>query len=83
MLAKVSPWGNSLALRIPKALADEAGLERGKQVTIRYEGGELRIIAVEEPYYDLDELLASIPDDYEPEEWDIGPPVGNEVWREH
>ncbi len=80
MLATVSKWGNSLAVRIPKALADEAGLERGKPVTIRYEQGELRIIAVEKPYYDLDELLASIPDDYEPEEWDVGPAVGKEVW---
>ena len=83
MLAKVSQWGNSLALRIPKALADEAGLERGKQVTIRYEDGELRISKRRRKRYDLDELLASVPDDFEPEEWDIGPPVGNEVWREH
>ncbi len=80
MLTKVQKWGNSLALRIPKALADEAGLERGKQVTIRYEDGELRISKRRRKRYDLDEMLASVPDDYDEGEWDTGPPVGNEVW---
>jgi len=28
MLTKIQKWGNSLALRIPKAFADEAGLEK-------------------------------------------------------
>lgn len=43
MRAKVQRWGNSLALRIPKALAEEAGLEQGKPVDVRYVDGELRI----------------------------------------
>lgn len=80
MLTKVQKWGNSLAVRIPKALADEAGLERDKQVNIRYEDGELRITTRRRKRYDLDELLASVPDDYDEGEWDTGPPVGNEVW---
>lgn len=80
MLTKVQKWGNSLAVRIPKALADEAGLERDKQVNIRYEDGELRISTRRRKRYDLDELLASVPDDYDEGEWDTGPPVGNEVW---
>ena len=29
MLTKIQKWGSSLAIRIPKALADEAGLEQG------------------------------------------------------
>lgn len=80
MLTKIQKWGNSLALRIPKALAEEARLELGKPVEIRFEGGELRIRTRRGKRYDLDELLASVPDDFEPEEWDTGPPVGNEVW---
>lgn len=79
MLTKVQKWGNSLAVRIPRALAEEAGLGRGEQVNIRYEDGELRIRTRQRKRYDLDELLASVPDDFEPEEWDIGPPVGDEV----
>lgn len=80
MLTKVQKWGNSLAVRIPKALAEEAGLERGKQVDLRYEDGELRIRRRRRKRYDLDELLASVPDDYDEGEWDTGPAVGNEVW---
>ena len=80
MVTKIQKWGNSLALRIPKALAEEAGLERDKPVTVRVVDGEIRIKASRKKRYDLDKLLASVPDDFEPEEWDIGPPVGNEVW---
>jgi antitoxin MazE len=80
MLTKVQKWGNSLAVRIPKALAEEAGLECNKQVDIRYEDGELRIGKKRRKRYDLDELLASVPDDYDEGEWDTGPDVGNEVW---
>lgn len=80
MIAKVQKWGNSRALRIPKAIAEEAGLDVGKSVDIRYVDGEIRIKSARKRRYDLDELLASVPEDYQPEEWDIGPPVGNEVW---
>ena len=80
MVTKIQKWGESLAAPIPKAMAEEAGLEPGKPVKIRYEKGELRIAERRRKRYDLDELLASVPDDFEPEEWDIGPPVGNEVW---
>ena len=80
MLARIQKWGNSRALRIPKSLALEAGLDFGSPVEIMLVEGQLRIVQVEEPYYDLDELLASVPDDYEPEEWDVGPAVGKEVW---
>ena len=72
--------GNSLALRIPKALAEEAGLERDKPVNIRYEDGELRIRKQRRKRYNLDEMLASVPDDFDGGEWDTGPAVGNEVW---
>lgn len=80
MLTKVQKWGNSLAVRIPKALAEEAGLEQGKPVDVRCVDGELRIGKRRRKRYYLAEMLASVPDDYDEGEWDIGPPVGNEVW---
>ena len=80
MLTKVQKWGNSLAVRIPKALAEEAGLKQGKPVDVQCMNGELRIRKRRRKRYDLDELLASVPDDYDEGEWDIGPPVGNEIW---
>ena len=57
MVTKIQKWGNSLAVRIPKALAEEAGLECDKQVTIRCEEGELRIRLRRRKRYDLDELV--------------------------
>lgn len=80
MLAKVSKWGNSLAIRIPKALAEEAGLELGAQVEFFAENGHLRIVAIEEPHYKLEELVAQITPENRHEEWDTGPPVGKEIW---
>lgn len=80
MVTKIQKWGNSRAVRIPEELALEAGLDFGSPVQIVLVEGQLRILNVEEPYYELDELLASVPDDYEPEEWDVGPAVGKEVW---
>ncbi|MBC5800639.1 MAG: AbrB/MazE/SpoVT family DNA-binding domain-containing protein [Candidatus Eremiobacteraeota bacterium] len=43
MHAIISRWGNSLALRIPKAAVDAANLHEGDSVTISEDGGTLRI----------------------------------------
>ncbi len=81
MLAKVGKWGNSRALRIPKALAAEAGLDFGQAVDMQVVDGEIRIKrARKQKRYDLDKMLESVPDDYDEGEWDTGPAVGNEVW---
>ncbi len=81
MLTKVQKWGNSRAVRIPKAIAEEAGLDIGQAVEMRLVDGEIRIKRTRKrKRYDLDELLASVPDDFDEGEWDTGPPVGNEVW---
>ncbi|MCE2473394.1 MAG: AbrB/MazE/SpoVT family DNA-binding domain-containing protein [Anaerolineae bacterium] len=80
MLVKVQKWGNGLAVRIPKALAEEAGLEVGIEVELLAEDGELRITTWRSKRYDLDEMLASVPDDFDDGEWDTGPPVSKEVW---
>jgi len=80
MRTTIEKWGNSLAIRIPQELADKIGLEVGNEVELRVVNGELRIRKRCRKRYDLDALLASVPDDFEPEEWDTGPPVGNEVW---
>ena len=80
MLVTVQKWGNGLAVRIPKALAEAAGLEVGIEVELSAEDDELRITTWRSKRYDLDEMLASVPDDYNDGEWDTGPPVGKEVW---
>ena len=79
MLTKIQKWGNSLALRIPKAFADETGLSRDSQVEIRVVDGQIHIVPVQ-ARYELDTLLETITAENLHGEVDTGEAVGNEVW---
>ena len=80
MLAKIQKWGNSLALRIPKTLAEETGLDKDSPVEIRVVDGQIHIMPLQEKHYELEALLADISDDNLHEEVDTGDIMGNEVW---
>lgn len=80
MLATISKWGNSRALRIPKQMALDSGLDFGSKVELILEEGQLRIVPVKEPRYTLEELVAQITPENRHGEIDWGPPVGKEVW---
>ena len=80
MLATIAKWGNSRAIRIPKELALETGLDFGSKVELVLEKGELRIVPVKKPRYTLEELVAGITPENRHGEIDIGPAVGKEVW---
>ncbi len=79
MEAKIEKRGDSYVLRIPKSLALELGMDIGAKVKLEKRLCCLRVIPPGVKHYSLEELLKSVPDDYEPEEWDTGPPVGKEV----
>lgn len=80
MRARVQKWGNSLALRLPKSVADHAGLEQGAEVEIRLEDGHFVVSAVPKPTFTLDELLSRVTaaNCHTVTEWDS--PQGNEDW---
>jgi antitoxin MazE len=80
MKTRVQKWGNSLALRIPKAFAAEAGLRADDAVELSLIGGALVVKAVKPPAPTLAELLRGITDDNLPGEWDTGPAAGKEAW---
>ena len=81
MRAKVQKWGNSLALRLPKALAEEANVQHGSPVEITIRGNKIVIEAMRErKRYDLDELLAGVKPENLHGETDFGIPVGKEAW---
>lgn len=63
MLTKVQKWGNSHALRIPKAFAVDAQLENDSFVEISIIKGKIIITPVQAPGWTLDELLAGITKD--------------------
>jgi len=80
MKTRVQKWGNSLALRIPKSFAAEAGLRANGAVELSVVEGTLVIRPIEPQPLTLEELLRGITDDNLPSEWDTGPTTGKEVW---
>lgn len=76
----VSRWGNSLGLRIPKALAAEAGLSPGDAVRFDRTPEGLMIVKVRpRPKVSLDALLARVTEDNRHEAVDWGTPAGREL----
>lgn len=80
METRVQKWGNSLALRIPKPLAVQIGLEPNSPVELSLRGKELVIEPVRSPGLKLDDLLANVTEFNLHGEVETGPAVGNEVW---
>lgn len=80
MMTTISKWGNSRAIRIPKALAEEAGLDFGSKVELIADGAELRVVPQKQPRYTLEQLVAQITPENRHDEIDWGPPVGKEIW---
>lgn len=75
----VTKWGNSLAIRIPKALAEQAQLKEGVGIEMTVSDGKL-IICLEKKEYSLDQLLAEVTPNNLHTEVDTGSSVGSEVW---
>ena len=80
MLTKVQKWGNSLALRIPKAFALDAQLENESVVEISIIDGQIIIKPVAVQSWTLEELLSGINKDNIHNEVDTGSVMGNEAW---
>jgi antitoxin MazE len=80
MLTKVQKWGNSLALRIPKAFALDAGLEDDSAVEISLVDGQIIDKPVTTESWSLEQLLAGVTSENIHHEIDTGDAVGNEVW---
>lgn len=77
--AQMVRWGNSLAVRIPKNVADEGRLAEGDKLVLKVESpGNVTITALERP--SLDELVARITPENIHKEINLGNPVGNEAW---
>jgi len=77
---RVQKWGNSLAVRIPKHLASEAGLDVDVSVDMSVSDGKIMLESVGEPSVTLASLLDEITEDNLHDELDTGARVGREVW---
>jgi len=75
---RVQKWGNSLAIRIPKPFAAEAGVSQGADVELAVSRGRLVVAPLARARYRLDELLAAVTAANRHSESDFGGPAGRE-----
>ncbi|HKU68467.1 MAG TPA: AbrB/MazE/SpoVT family DNA-binding domain-containing protein [Candidatus Baltobacteraceae bacterium] len=76
-------WGNSLGVRLPKGIVEEAGLREGDRVDVEMRDGAITIRRAR-PRYTLDELLQGMtPETVHDDEFADVPLVGRErFWEE-
>ena len=80
MEVRVEAWGDSVALRIPGALATKIGLKLGSTVDVTSRGEKLVISVVNRSSRRLETLVDGITESNLHGEVDVGPPMGREVW---
>lgn len=80
MITHIQKWGNSLALRIPKAVANEIKLNIGAEVKLSLSGKKLLIFPVGRDRFSLRRLVSKITEKNRHREISTGQPVGNETW---
>ena len=80
MITKIQKWGNSLAIRIPKELANEIEIKEGSIVSFSLDGQSLSFKREMKPKYTLKELLKGFTKKNKHSEFDWGKPVGKEIW---
>jgi len=80
MKTAVQRWGNSLALRIPRAYAVETRIAEGSQVELTLKSGALVVRPVRRKQHSLADLLKRITPANRHDSVSTGTAVGQEVW---
>jgi antitoxin MazE len=80
MQTTIRKWGNSLAVRIPKAFVKEAHVAYGTAVDLSVDEGRIVIDPHAEPAYRLEDLLKGVTKRNRHAEVETGNAVGQEVW---
>ena len=76
---KIARWGNSLAVRIPQPLAEQARLGEGDEVEVSVSDGALTLRRIEADLQ-LERLVAAITPENRHDETDWGEARGAEAW---
>ncbi|MFA6807849.1 MAG: AbrB/MazE/SpoVT family DNA-binding domain-containing protein [Eubacteriales bacterium] len=79
MYTTIQKWGNSQAIRIPKAILEMSELNENDKVEIKVKDGNLLIVPLVK-HKRLEERIAEYKGDYKSREWDTTKPVGKEVF---
>ena len=77
---QIAKWGNSLAVRIPRAVLQKAGLNEGDRVELGADAEGNIVVRGAKRKYSLDELLDKITPDNVHGEVHWGSPRGKEIW---
>ena len=79
MKAKVAKWGNSLALRLPKALVQAYAVKEGTEVVLteQTDGFLLKPLGQQ---YDLKDLLIQVRPENCHDSLETGESIGREAW---
>jgi antitoxin MazE len=80
MHVRVQKWGNSLAVRIPKPLAEDAEVREGTVLNLAVSEGKVVATPVKKGKASLKQLLAKVTRRNLHSEADFGPSVGREIW---
>ena len=80
MHVRVQKWGNSLAVRIPKPLAEDAEVKEGTVLNLAVSEGTVVATPVQQRKWSLKQLLAKVNKKNLHAEVDFGPSVGREIW---
>ncbi len=75
----VKHWGNSLAMRIPAAVANALRLKENSRVRLKIEAGRV-VMEPSLPAVDIDKLIGQITARNRHAEVDFGQRVGRETW---
>lgn len=77
MRTRVSKWGNSLAVRIPRSFAEQLGVTDGSAIEISAHGER---VILERPKYVLSDLLEGVTPENLHGETEVGEARGREEW---
>lgn len=78
-MTTIQKWGNSLAVRIPQAIAGQLNVSEGSEVEFLIRDGELVLRPFAAPKLSLKELLKNCKTSQLHVESDFGTDVGREV----
>lgn len=79
MTTQIARWGNSLGLRLPKSVTQEAQVAEGDTVDVSVKNGAI-VIRPGRRTYTIDDLVSKITSKNRHDETDWGAPTGREQW---
>ena len=80
MKTTIQRWGNSLAVRIPKTLAQETTFDEGDEVDLRADEDRIVMERSQPQHYRLSDLLAGVTEANRHDAVEFGAAAGREAW---